>query len=132
MKKALSTLIAVLAASFLQAQVLYVNNSNGTYQAIETQESGDITFDEEQQLIHIGMQDGLTSSFATSGITNIAPANNGGNELTFDIAPKVSFDANDANSYNEETEAMPGDELHVDYGDFIEGYSTTSTVQVTL
>lgn len=131
MKKALSTLFAVLAASFMQAQVLYINNNDGTYQAIDTREADDITFDEEQQLIHIGMQDGLTSSFATSGITNIAPVNNGGNELTFDIAPKVSFDANDTSSYNEETEAIPDDELHVDYGDFIEGYSTTSTVQVT-
>ena len=130
MKKAL-LFIGVLAASLSQAQVLYVNNNNGTYQAIDTKTAGDVTFDEEQQLIHIGIQDGLTSSFATSGITNIAPTSNGGNELTFDIAPNVSFDANAANNYNEETEAMPGDELHEDYGDFIEGYSTTATVQVT-
>ena len=51
MKKALLLFIGVLAASFTQAQVLYVNNSNGTYQAIDTKTAGDVTFDEEQQLI---------------------------------------------------------------------------------
>ena len=71
MKKAL-LLIGVLAASFAQAQVLYVNNSNGTYQAIATEKSGDITFNEEQELVRIELDGGIASQFATSKITNIA------------------------------------------------------------
>ena len=133
MKKALSTLIAVLATSFMQAQILYVNNNDKTYQRIDTQETGDITFDEEQQLIRIELQDGIASQFATSGITDISPMNNYGRELTYDTAPNVVFEANDINSYNEEIESIPepDDEQNESFGDFVELYTTSATVNIT-
>ncbi|MBR5594096.1 MAG: carbohydrate-binding domain-containing protein [Bacteroidaceae bacterium] len=130
MKKALF-LFGVLAASFAQAQVLYVNNSNGTYQEIDTKTTGDITFNEEQQLIRIELGNGIASQFSTTGITNIAPVSNNGTELTYDLNPTVAFDATDKENFNEITQAIPTDELDDEYGDFVENYSTSRIITIT-
>ena len=130
MKKAL-LFIGVLAASFTQAQVLYVNNSNGTYQSIDTKETGDMTFDEEQQLVHIELGNGITTSFATEKVTNIAPVPNNGTELTYNLNPTVAFDAADKENFNEITQPVPTDELADEYGDFIENYSTSRIITIT-
>ena len=130
MKKAL-LFIGVLAASFTQAQVLYVNNSNGTYQAIDTKTAGDVTFDEEQQLIRIELGDGMASQFATSKITNIAPTSNNGKELIPNTNPTVAFDATDKDNFNEITQPVPTDELADEYGDYVENYSTSRIVTIT-
>ncbi len=130
MKKAL-LFIGVLAASFAQAQVLYVNNSNGTYQEIDTKTAGDITFNEEQQLIRIEMGNGMASQFATSNITKIAPVSNNGTELIPDTNPIVAFDATDKENFNEITQAIPTDELDEEYGDFVENYSTSRIITIT-
>ena len=130
MKKAL-LIIGVLAASFTQAQVLYVNNTNGTYQAFDTKTAGDVTFDEEQQLIHIELGDGMASRFATSKITNIAPTSNSGTELIPNTNPTVAFNAADKENFNEITQPVPTDELADEYGDFIENYSTSRIITIT-
>ena len=130
MKKAL-LFIGVLAASFTQAQVLYVNNSNGTYQAIDTQKAGDIIFEESEQVIYIGLGDRMWSQFATSKITNIAPVSNNGTELIPNTNPFVSFDAADKENFNEITQPVPTDELADEYGDFIENYSTSRIITIT-
>ncbi len=130
MKKAL-LIIGVLAASFTQAQVLYVNNSNGTFQAVDTKTAGDVTFDEAQQLIHIELGDGMASRFATSKITNIAPTSNSGTELIPNTNPTVAFDAADKEIFNEITQPVPTDELADEYGDFIENYSTSRIITIT-
>ena len=130
MKKAL-LFIGVLAASFTQAQVLYVNNSNGTYQAIDTKKAGDIMFDEDQQLIYIELGDRMWSQFATSKITNIAPTSNNGTELIPNLNPIVSFDAADKDNFNEIIQPIPTDELADEYGDFIENYSTSRIITIT-
>ena len=130
MKKAL-LIIGVLAASFTQAQVLYVNNTNGTYQAIDTKTAGDVTFDPAQQLIHIELGDGMASRFATSKITNIAPTSNSGTELIPSTNPTVAFDAADKENFNEITQPVPTDELADEYGDFIENYSTSRIITIT-
>ncbi|MBQ5627597.1 MAG: carbohydrate-binding domain-containing protein [Bacteroidaceae bacterium] len=130
MKKAL-LIIGVLAASFTQAQVLYVNNSNGTFQAVDTKTAGDVTFDEAQQLIHIELGDGMASRFATSKITNIAPTSNSGTELIPNTNPTVAFDAADKENFNEITQPVPTDELADEYGDFIENYSTSRIITIT-
>ena len=130
MKKAL-LFIGVLAASFTQAQVLYVNNTNGTYQAIDTKTAGDVTFDPAQQLIHIELGDGMASRFATSKITNIAPTSNSGTELIPNTNPTVAFDAADKENFNEITQPVPTDELADEYGDFIENYSTSRIITIT-
>lgn len=130
MKKALF-LLGVLAASFAQAQVLYVNNSNGTYQEIDTKTTGDITFNEELRLIRIELGNGIASQFSTNGITNIAPVSNNGTELTYDLNPTVAFDATDKENFNEITQAIPTDELDDEYGDFVENYSTSRIITIT-
>ena len=130
MKKAL-LLIGVLAASFAQAQVLYVNNSNGTYQAIATEKSGDITFDEEQQLIRIELDGGIASQFATGKITNIAPVSNNGTELTYNLHPTVAFYAADKDKYNEIIETVVTDEDDDESGDFVENFTTSRTITIT-
>ena len=130
MKKAL-LFIGVLAASFTQAQVLYVNNSNGTYQAIDTKKAGDIMFDEDQQLIHIELGDRMWSQFATSKITNIAPTSNNGTELIPNTNPTVAFDAADKDNFNEITQPIPTDELTDEYGDYVENYSTSRIITIT-
>ncbi len=130
MKKAL-LIIGVLAASFTQAQVLYVNNSNGTYQAIDTNEAGDMTFDEEQQLIHIELGGGITSSFSTKKVTNIAPVSNNGTELTYNLNPSIAFNAADKENFNEITRSIPTDELDEEYDDFVENYTTSRIITIT-
>ena len=130
MKKAL-LFIGVLAASFTQAQVLYVNNSNGTYQAIDTQKAGDITFEESEQVIYIELGDRMASQFATSKITNIAPTSNNGTELIPNTNPTVAFDAADKENFNEIIQPIPTDELADEYGDFIENFSTSRIITIT-
>ena len=130
MKKAL-LFIGVLAASFTQAQVLYVNNSNGTYQAIDTQKAGDITFEESEQVIYIELGDRMASQFATSKITNIAPTSNNGTELIPNTNPTVAFDAADKDNFNEITQPIPTDELTDEYGDYVENYSTSRIITIT-
>ena len=130
MKKAL-LLIGVLAASFAQAQVLYVNNSNGTYQAIATEKSGDITFDEEQQLIRFELEGGIASQFATSKITNVAPTSNNGTELTYNLNPTVAFNAADKDKYNEIIETVVTDVDDDESGDFVENFTTSRTITIT-
>ena len=130
MKKAL-LFIGVLAASFTQAQVLYVNNSNGTYQAIDTKKAGDIIFEESEQVIYIELGDRMCSQFATSKITNIAPVSNNGTELIPNTNPTVAFDATDKENFNEIIQPIPTDELADEYGDFIENYSTSRIITIT-
>ena len=45
MRKILLT-VCLLIATSIQAQLLYVNNSNGTYQTIDTKNAGNITFND--------------------------------------------------------------------------------------
>ena len=130
MKKAL-LFIGVLAASFTQAQVLYVNNSDGTYLAVDTQKAGEIRFDEQQQLIYIEHEDRIASQFATSKITNIAPTSNNGTELFYNVNPSVVFDAADKDHFNEITHDFPTDELDEEYGDFVENFSTSRIITIT-
>ena len=130
MKKAL-LLIGVLAASFAQAQVLYVNNSDGTYQAIATENSGDITFNEEQQLIRIELEGGIASQFATSKITNVAPTSNNGTELTYNLNPTVAFNAADKDKYNEIIETVVTDVDDDESGDFVENFKTSRIITIT-
>ena len=130
MKKAL-IFLGVLAASFAQAQVLYVNNSNGTYQAIDTKEAGDVTFNEEQQLIRIKLNSSIASQFATKGITNIAPVSNNGTELTYDLDPKVTFNATDSENFNEIMETIITDEDNDESGDFVDNFKTSRIITIT-
>lgn len=131
MRKILLT-VCLLIATSIQAQLLYVNNSNGTYQTIDTKSAGNITFNEAQRLISIGLDkdNSIISRFCTEKITNIAPASNQGKELTYTLTPAVVFEAADKESFKEVTQAVPSDELDDEYGDFIENYAPNRVVNI--
>ena len=71
MRKTLLTACLLITTS-MQAQVLYINNSNGTYQAIDTKTAGEVTFNEAEKLISIGLnkENSIISRFCTEKITN--------------------------------------------------------------
>ena len=87
MKRA-TLIICLLSASLAQAQTLYVNNSDNTHLAFDTNGT-EVTFDEKQQLVMVRTQDGAASQFATTRVTEIAPESNNGNALTYNLTPKV-------------------------------------------
>ena len=129
------TLLAacLLIATTMQAQVLHENNSDGTYQTIDTRTAGNITFDEEQRLISIGLdkENSAVSRFCTDKIANIATASNQGKELVYTLTPTVAADPADKENFNEIIQEIPTDELDEEYGDFIENYSTGRMVTIT-
>lgn len=129
MKKTL-TLLAVAATAQLQAQVLYVNNSNGTHRQVDTKTVEQITFDEAQKIMCIAMNDGTENHFSTEKTDSVSPVA-AGTELTYESDKSISFDAADATLYNEITETIVEDELVEEYGDFAENYSTTAFVTIT-
>lgn len=135
MRKTFFTACLLIATS-MQAQVLYVNNNDGTYQAIDTEKAGDITFDEEQRLIDIQLtndkESTIASRFCTDSIKNIAPSSNQGRELTYDLNPSVFFDVNDTENFNETTQAVPTDELDDEYGDFVENFNFSTGRIITI
>lgn len=130
MRKTIFT-ACLLIATATQAQILYVNNTDGTFQSIDTKLNDEVTFDAEQQLIRFTMNDGTSSQFATSGIKNISPVSDNSRELIYDLNPKITFDASDADSYNEVVETIITDELDDESGDFVENYAPERTITIT-
>lgn len=130
MRKTIFT-ACLLIATATQAQILYVNNTDGTFQSIDTKLNDEVTFDAEQQLIRFTMNDGTSSQFATSGIKNISPVSDNSRELIYDLNPKITFDASDADSYNEVVETIITDEFDDESGDFVENYKPERTITIT-
>lgn len=135
MRKTLLT-TCLLIATATQAQVLYVNSSNGTYQAFDTKATENISFNEEQRLVNIQLtstnkKETIVSSFNTEKISNIAPASNQGKELTYDLNPTVVFDTNEESNYNEVVETRITDETIDESGDFIENFTTSRIITIT-
>lgn len=135
MRKTFFTACLLIATS-MQAQVLYVNNNDGTYQAIDTEKAGDITFDEEQRLIDIQLtndkESTIASRFCTDGIKNIASSSNQGRELTYNLKPTVAFDTTEKENFNEITEEIPTDELDDEYSDFVENFNFSTGRIITI
>ena len=129
MKRILSALI-LLAPIGLQAQILYVNNSNNTYQTVNTANVKQITFDSAQQLVAVEGSDGTTSQYATANVDSISPCSNGGTALTYSDDRTVVFDAADAANFTEIVETIETDELVDEWGDFIENFSTTKIITI--
>ena len=128
MKKILP-IIALLAATGTQAQVLYVNTGNGAHEQINSTAIEQIKFDNQQQLVAIEKSDGTTSSFATADIDSIS-LNGHGSALTYSTDRAVVFDAADATSFSEKIETIETDELADEWGDFVENASFTSIINI--
>ena len=129
MKKTLSALM-VLASIGAQAQVLYVNNSNNTYEAINTATTKQITFDEVQQLVAVEGTDGTTSQYATAHVDSISPCDNGGTALTYSNDRTIVLNPDDATNFTEVVETIETDELVEEWGDFVENFSTTKIITI--
>lgn len=129
MKKTLSALM-VLASIGAQAQVLYVNNSNNTYEAINTATTKQITFDEVQQLVAVEGTDGTTSQYATAHVDSISPCDNGGTALTYSNDRTIVLNPDDATNFTEVVETIETDELVDEWGDFVENFSTTKIITI--
>lgn len=129
MKKILSALM-VLASIGAQAQVLYVNNSNNTYEAINTATTKQITFDEVQQLVAVEGTDGTTSQYATAHVDSISPCDNGGTALTYSNDRTIVLNPDDATNFTEIVETIETDELVDEWGDFVENFSTTKIITI--
>ena len=121
----------LLIVATTQAQLLYVNKADGTFQAIDTKKSEGVTFDAEQRLVRFFMEDGATSQFATDKVNNIATASNNGTELTYDLNPTVAFGTDDAVGFHENIETIITDELIDESGDFVENYTPERTITIT-
>lgn len=128
MKRIIQTL-ALLATIQLQAQDIYVNRNDGSFQQISNPK--EITFNTQQQVVAIATEDGTKSHFVCEEVDSISLYDNEGEELTYNKNKKVSFSSSDASSYNEIVEKIVTDELDDEYGDFVENFTTTKMVQIT-
>ena len=130
--KRITLAIALLATLSLQAQILNVNNSDGTYLPVETSNTKDITFNKSQKVVTLSMNEGITHSFNTKNVTSISPKTDKSNQLTYNLNPEVLFDNNDRNSFTEKTEVIPTEETETnDYGDFVEKYAVNKIINIT-
>ena len=130
MRKTIFT-IALLATTAIQAQVLHVNNSNDTYQSIDTKKAKEVTFDEEKHVVTFEMLDGMVYMFNTDKIEDISLKSSKATELTYNTNPVISFNANDKSNYNEIVETIPEEETEEnDYGDFVDYYKPSRIVTI--
>lgn len=131
MKKFIFT-IALLATTCLQAQILNVNNNDGSYLPVETSETRDITFYETDKSVTLTLSGGIKHSFNTGKIESISPKTDNSTLLTYDLNPIVTFDSDDKKSFNEVVETIPTEETtDNDYGDFVENFSVGTVVYIT-
>ena len=124
-------IMALLATTGLQAQILNVNNNDGTFLPVETTETREITFNEAQKTVTIALDGGLRHFFHTGKIESISPKTDKKNQLTYDLNPVVEFDEDDKNGFNEVVETIPDVETtENDYGDFVEKFAVGTIVNI--
>lgn len=131
MKKTLLIINILTIALCAKAQTFFVGNSNGTFQAIDTHDTHEITFDAAQRLMTIALTDETKSRFATDAIDSISFVKPAGNALSYTNNLDVTINSADETAYNEITETIVTDELIDESGDFIENYSVSKRVTVT-
>ncbi len=125
-------IIALLAASGLQAQTLNVNNNDGTYLPIDTKDTREITFNETDKTVALSLAGGVTHRFHTGKVESISPKRDKSDLLTYDLEPEVTFDSNDKKNFNEVIETIPSVETEDnDYGDFVEKFSIGKIINIT-
>ena len=130
--KRITLAIVLLATLSLQAQILNVNNSDGTYLPVETCNTKDITFNKSQKVVTLSLNEGIKHSFNTKNVTSISPRTDNSSLLTYNLNPEVVFDDNDIKSFTEKTEVIPTEETETnDYGDFVEKYAVNKIINIT-
>ena len=124
-------IMALLATSGLQAQILNINNSDGTFLPVETTETREITFNETQKTVTLTLDGGLQHIFHTGKVESISPNTDKKNQLTYNFNPEITFDENDKNEFNEVIETIPDVETtENDYGDFVEKFAVGTIVNI--
>lgn len=124
-------IMALLATTGLQAQILNINNSDGTFLPIETTETREITFNETQKTVTLTLDGGLQHIFHTGKVESISPKTDKKNQLTYNLNPEIAFDENDKNEFNEVIETIPDVETtENDYGDFVEKFAVGTIVNI--
>ncbi|MBO5921483.1 MAG: carbohydrate-binding domain-containing protein [Bacteroidaceae bacterium] len=124
-------IMALLATTGLQAQVLNINNSDGTFLPVETTDTKEITFNETQKTVTLTLDGGLQHIFHTGKVESISPKTDKKNQLTYDFNPEITFDENDKNEFNEVIETIPDVETtENDYGDFVEKFAVGTIVNI--
>ena len=124
-------IMALLATTGLQAQILNINNSDGTFLPVETTDTKEITFNETQKTVTLKLDGGLQHIFHTGKVESISPNTDKKNQLTYDFNPEITFDENDKNEFNEVVETIPDVETtENDYGDFVEKFAVGTIVNI--
>lgn len=125
-------IIALLATTGLQAQILNVNNNDGTFLPVDTKETREITFNETDKIVTLTLDGEIRHCFNTGKVESISPKTDKSNQLKYSLSPEVVFDDSDRNSFTEKVEVIPTEETETnDYGDFVEKYSVNTIINVT-
>lgn len=121
---------ALLSTIGLQAQVLNVNNKNGTYLPLDTKNTKEITFNESNKIVTLTTSDGAQHCFYTEKVESLSPKTDKSKKLTYNLTPTVAFDNNDNANFAEKTETIPADESDDNYGDFVENWESTKESKI--
>ena len=121
---------ALMVTTALQAQILNVNDKDGSYLPLETKDIREITFNETDRIVTLTVSGNERHSFYTDKVESISPRTDKGSELTYDLEPAITFDSNDKKNFKEITEVIPTDANDVDYGDYVEKYSVATFVNI--
>ncbi len=125
---------SLLVTVTIQAQTLYINNSNGTHYKFVADNETEVTFDETQQLIRVTTVSEnavIASQFQAGKVNNIARTAANDTELSHDEAPVIEFDESDKEAYNEITETIPTKETDSEYEEFQENFQAERVITIT-
>lgn len=132
MKRSIIAIAIMGAACQMQAQSYHVCNSNGTMLEIPAKENREITFDAEQRLVKFHNTGNVTHSFATAHVKSVETVKpTTGTPLSYTTELDVTFNANDADSYDEIVETIITDDVIDESGDFVENYAPEKRVTIT-
>ena len=124
-------IIALLATTGLQAQILNVNNNDGTFLPVDTKETREITFNETDKIVTLTLDGEIRHNFNTGKVESISPKTDKSNQLTYNLNPEVVFDDSDRTNFNEIVETIPSTETtDNDYGDFVEKFSVAKVINI--
>ena len=123
--------MALMVTTSLHAQILNVNNNDGTYLPLNTQNIKEITFNESKKIVTLATGNGAEHFFYTDKVESLSAQTNKTTELKYNLSPTVAFNSNDKKNFNEITETIPNNkEEDENYGDYVENFSITYYVNI--